>query len=173
MPCDADGNFLPPNTPPPPEVHPPPTDWSPFQSRVEFELAELLFTQTEMSNAQFDRLMELWATDAAREGKEPPFSGSREFQGVIDSIEGGVEWKRFEVRYNGELPDSEVPNWMVEPLEVYYRDPKAVLLNILQNRSFDDEFKYSPYREYKNMKRQWSEFMSGNWVWDQAVRISI
>lgn len=124
-----------------------------------------------MSNAQFNRLMELWATDAAREGKEPPFGGSREFQAIIDSIEGSAEWKRFEVKYNGELPDGPVPSWMTQPVEVYYRDPKAVLHGILRNRTFDDEFKYVPYREYRNMKRHWSEFMSGNWSWDQAVCI--
>lgn len=125
-----------------------------------------------MSNAQFNRLMELWATDTACQGKEPPFHDSKEFQAIIDSIEGGAEWKRFEVKYNGELPDGPVPNWMTQPLEVYYRDPKAVLHGILQNRTFDDEFKYVPYREYKNLKRHWSEFMSGNWAWDQAVCIN-
>ena len=169
VPCDIDGNFLPPNTPPPPIAQQSPMDWLPFQSRVEFELAELLFTQTEISNTQFDHLMGLWAADAARDGREPPFGGSKEFQATIDSIEGGAEWKRFEVKYGGELPAGEVPNWMTQPLEVYYRDPKTVLHNILKNRSFDDEFNYTPYREYKNLKRQWSEFMSGNWVWDQAV----
>jgi hypothetical protein len=125
-----------------------------------------------MSNAQFDRLMELWAADTAREGREPPFGGSREFQATIDLVEGGVEWKRFEVKYSGELPKGKVPNWMTQPFEVYYRNPKAVLHNILRNETFDDEFKYAPYREYKNTKRHWSEFMSGNWVWDQAVCVA-
>ena len=169
VPCNINGDFLPPNTPPPPTVQPPPTNLSPFESRVEFELAELLFTQTEMSNTQFNNLMELWAADAARDGREPPFGGSREFWAIIDSIEGGVEWKRFEVKYSGELPNGPVPNWMTQPLEVFYRDPKTVLHKILKNRTFDDKFTYTPYREYKNMKRHWSEFMSGNWAWDQAV----
>jgi hypothetical protein len=109
-PCDINGDFLPPNTPSPPIVQPPQTDWSPFESRIEFKLAELLFTQTEMSNAQFDHLMELWAADAARDGRGPPFGGSREFWTIIDSIEGGAEWKRFEVKYGGELPDGKVPS---------------------------------------------------------------
>lgn len=168
-PCDINGKFLPANAPSPPIVQPPPTDWSPFESRVEFELAELLFSQTEMSNTQFDHLMELWAADAARDGRGPPFGGSREFRTIIDSIEGGAEWKQFEVKYNGELPDGNVLNWMTQPLEVYYRDPKTVLHNMLKNKTFEGEFNYAPYREYKNLKRHWSEFMSGNWAWDQAV----
>ena len=49
-PCDINGNFLPANAPSPPIVQPPPTNWLPFELCVEFELAELLFTQTEMSN---------------------------------------------------------------------------------------------------------------------------
>ena len=75
--------------------------------------------------------MELWAADAARDGRGPPFGGGREFQTIIDLIEGGAEWKWFEVKYNRELPDGNVLNWMTQPLKVYYCDPKTVLHNML------------------------------------------
>ena len=47
-PCDADGYNLPPGTPPSPSParkH----DWTPFTDRIEFELADFLFTKVRNS----------------------------------------------------------------------------------------------------------------------------
>src|SRR5882762_2155346 len=43
MPCDSNGNFIDPSTPPPP--HRPnndPNDWTPYESQLDFEIAEFL-----------------------------------------------------------------------------------------------------------------------------------
>ena len=56
-PCDSEGIFLPAGTPPSSAENRPRGDWAPFNSRDEFELADLLFTQTEMSRGQVDELI--------------------------------------------------------------------------------------------------------------------
>jgi hypothetical protein len=73
QPCDKDGNILPPGTPPVPRVHPPPTDWTPFRSRIEFETAEFLFKKDQMSAGGINELMGLWAASNVKFGGLAPF----------------------------------------------------------------------------------------------------
>jgi hypothetical protein len=58
-PCNQSGNFLPNNLPPPPISNDP--DWYPFESRLSFELAELIFEKAEMSAGEIDQLLNIWA----------------------------------------------------------------------------------------------------------------
>lgn len=43
--------------------------------------------------------------------------------------------------------------------------------NILANPTYKDEIDYVPFREYdiSDDKRQWKDFMSADWAWQQAV----
>lgn len=168
--CDAQGNYLPRSTPPPPPEAKLPTDWTPFQSRVEFETADLLFRETEMSNRNTDTLFDLWAADVLHHKRQPPFADHDDLHEVLDSITAGdAPWHSFQVGYNGELPGTDVPNWMSGKYDVFYRDPRLVVENILANPEFDGHFDYAPYRQFADNKRRWSDFMSGNWCWKQAV----
>ena len=59
---------------------------------------------------------------------------------------------------------------MKKEYEVWYRDPLAILKNQLSNPDFDQKFHTTPYREYnKNGEQVWSDLLSGNWAWKQAV----
>jgi hypothetical protein len=46
--------------------------------------------------------------------------------------------------------------------------------NILANPDYKDEIDYVPFREYdtSDSTRRWKDFMSGDWAWQQAVRLS-
>ncbi|KAF9642382.1 hypothetical protein BDM02DRAFT_3071338, partial [Thelephora ganbajun] len=55
------GAPIPPNTPPEVLTIKADDDWSPFRSRAGFELAEFMFTDTELSLGKIDKLLELWA----------------------------------------------------------------------------------------------------------------
>ncbi|KAL4260465.1 hypothetical protein AB1N83_010434 [Pleurotus pulmonarius] len=59
-PCDVNGNYLPPNTPPPPRAPAAPDDWAPFDSQQQFELADLLFRKVQMSATNIDELLSIW-----------------------------------------------------------------------------------------------------------------
>jgi hypothetical protein len=172
-PCDRNGNYLEPGTPPPPFDNPAPTDWSPFSSRIEFETAEFLYKRNQMSAGDIDTLLELWAATLIDAGAAPPFSGHRELYKTIDDAKvGEVPWESFHVCYEGDVPGaaSEPPSWMISDFEVWYRNPHDVVKNMLANRDFDNEMDAAPYRDYDTEgSRQYQHFMSGDWAWRQAV----
>jgi len=170
MPCDEGGNFLFADTPPPEETVD--NSWAPFHSRDEFELADLLFRRAEMSKSNIDDLLCIMKTRAAGEGGEAPFKNCAELYSTIDSItEGEVSWDSFTIQYNGPRPTTNVPEWMDEKYQVFYRNPREVVRSMLANKAFDGNFDYTPYRQYENGQRVWCDFMSGNFAWKQAVRM--
>ncbi|KAI0059028.1 hypothetical protein BV25DRAFT_1871690 [Artomyces pyxidatus] len=173
-PCDSEGNYLPPNTDPPPRHPLPPTDWTPFNNRVEFETADFLFKTVQMSQKNVTFLMDLIAAMLLQYGGTPPFSSSKDMLSVLDSIPlGDTAWSSFTMSYTGERPEGDVPSWMLAEYEVWYRNPSDVLANCLDNPSFKDEMTYSPYREYgSDGRRRLKDLNSGNWSWRQADLIA-
>ncbi|KAH9980447.1 hypothetical protein BJV77DRAFT_1062620 [Russula vinacea] len=141
-PCDREGNFLPPNTPPPPRRNSDPDDWTPYRNRL-----------TQMSASNIDTLFDLWASTLLEHNLTPLFANHSDLYGAIDSTPlGDVPWQRSSLRYAGEVPDGDVPQWMSLEYEFWF-----VTHLIVQNMIFDD----SGSRKYKN-------FMSGDWAWEEA-----
>lgn len=172
-PCDAEGNFLPEGTLPAQAESRTPGDWAPFNSRDEFELADLLFTRTEMSHTQINELMQIWGARSALEGGTTPFTDSKDLHSTIDAIEeGDAPWYSFKVGYDGDRPLGKVPSWMDDSHQVFYRDPRQVVRVLLGNHKFNGDFDYVPYREYEDGERKWGDFMSGSFCWKQAVRLT-
>ncbi|KAG1849689.1 hypothetical protein DFJ58DRAFT_716906 [Suillus subalutaceus] len=165
-PCDVNGVYLPPGAPPPPPENLATDDWTPFRNRTEFEMAEFLYKHNQMPAGQIDRLLDLWASTLAKHNDNPPFADHRDLYHVIDSSPfGDVPWQCF--------TDEDKP-WMDDEYEVWFRDPCEVARNMLANSTYANEIDYCPYREYstEGNKRQWKDFMSGDWVWDQADKIT-
>lgn len=76
--------------------------------------------------------------------------------------------------YSGDRPSGpDTPLWMREKHEVWFRDPREIMHGILGNPEFSGSIDYIPYRDFINRKRRWSEFMSGDWAWHQAVRLAL
>lgn len=147
----------------------------PFTSRAEFELADFLYRRDQMSGKKIDDLMDIWAAFNDNDGlgnSGPPFANSKDLYDTIDAIEAGdVAWQSFSVKYDGDIPEgSTPPTWKTSAFEVWFRDPLKVMEGQLGNRDFKSELDFAPKRVFaKNGKRQYSDFMSGNWAWDQAV----
>ncbi|KAG1856432.1 hypothetical protein F4604DRAFT_1883125 [Suillus subluteus] len=171
-PCDKHGNFLPDGTPPPPTTEPKSCDdWTPFRNHVEFETAEFLYIQNQMPANQADRLLNLWATTLLKHGESPPFADHQDLYATIDSIPlGEVKWQGFSCTYSDEKPDGSYPPWMDGSYDVWYRDPREVVRNMLANPAYSDEMDYRPYREYSTDgdERQFRDLMSADWAWEQA-----
>lgn len=126
-----------------------------------------------MSASQIDAILHLWSVSLAGSGTLPPFQNHKEMYKTIDrTLHGDIPWSSFSLRYDGEKPPDDVPSWMDATYEICYRDPRAVVHEILAHPKFKDDMDYKPYRKYnrKSMKRQWQDFMSGDWAWSQAVR---
>ncbi|KAG1893112.1 uncharacterized protein F5891DRAFT_963491 [Suillus fuscotomentosus] len=174
-PCNTDGIFLLPGTPPPPLENVATGDWTPFRNRTEFETAEFLYMQNQMPAGQINRLLDLWASTLAKHGDKPPFADHRDLYDIIDNSPfGDVNWQNFTVTYDGERPEDGTKPWMDDKYEVWFRDPREVVRNMLANPTYASEVDYCPYREYSTEgdKHQWKDFMSGDWAWDQADEIA-
>ena len=172
LPCDADGVFLPPGAcaqPPPAKEK---TDWTPFASCVSFKLATLIFKDAELSHSHVDRLMDLWTASMIEAGGVAPFASGEDLLDQIDQIKlGHVPWRSFTAAYShNQPPSSDSPLWMREEYNVWFRDPRKIVHGILGNPEFSNGIDYIPYRDFTDGKRRWSEFMSGDWAWEQAVR---
>jgi len=88
-PCDENGNYLPPGTPPPPCPTAAPGDWNPFEDEVQFKVADFLYRQEEMSQGNINHLLELWALSLMKHGSVGPFDSYKDIYNRIDAIEEG------------------------------------------------------------------------------------
>jgi hypothetical protein len=175
--CNEAGEFIDPKAPPPAFTTKSSSDWTPYRNRLEFETAEFLFTKTQMSAGNIDKLLHLWGITLAVHGDDPPFADHRDLYNVIDStLTGELPWESFRLEYAGDRSEGEAP-WMNKEYDVFYRDPREVVRNMLGNPDFKDELDFTPYREWEERpdgshNRRWRDFMSGDWAWDQAVNNS-
>ncbi|KAJ7928693.1 hypothetical protein B0H13DRAFT_2228890 [Mycena leptocephala] len=162
-----EGNFLDPNSPPPSRDRPPSDDYSPYAGREDFDLSDLLYRRVQMSAGAIDELMQNWA---ARPGaSDPPFTDHTDLYNTIDATEiGHVPWESFIVRYNQPLAPGEVTPWKTQDYIVHFRDPRLVLQQQLANPDFKSEMDFAPKRVFVGERREYEDFMSGNWAWKQA-----
>ncbi|KAG1724210.1 uncharacterized protein EDB91DRAFT_1255351 [Suillus paluster] len=154
-PCDATGQFLEDGASPMPPPSKSPDDWTPYRDRVEFETAEFLYTRNQMSAGDINVLLDLWAATLLKHNDKPLFADCCDLHKTIDSTPvGDVKWQSFRVQYTG------------EKLENNYTTVDGSISQCLMD--------YQPYREFltDNNERQWQDFMSGDWAWNQADIIS-
>jgi hypothetical protein len=172
IPCDSEGYDLPPNAPPPPTEPADTNDYFPFKNEEEFQLANFLFSRVQMSAGNTTVLMDLWAAIQQADNIEanPPFKNAKDLYDTIDSIPlGDTPWEGFKVKYDGEIPQH-APSWMKKEYEVWYRNPLEVMEAQIGNPDFANEMDYAPKEVCgRNKKRQYTDLMSGQWAWDQAV----
>lgn len=170
--CDEQGNDIPLDARPP--LRPSdrgPADWTPYTDRVEFEVADFLYRRNQMSGGDIDFIFGLWAASLAPYSDTSPFANHIDMYDAIDSTPlGDVPWQSFSSRYNGTLPEDDVPpEWMTSEYDVWFRDPRLLIHNIISNPDFKDEFDYAPVQEYSDGAHRFQDFMSGDWCWKQAV----
>ncbi|PPQ73084.1 hypothetical protein CVT24_009448 [Panaeolus cyanescens] len=169
LPCDAEGRFLPPDSPPlPTQLPSAPDDYSPFDSRASFELADLLYRENQMSASQINKLMEIFA--ATMDTNDPPFFGKDDLYATIDSIQhGDAPWKSFSLSYSGEIAPNDTTPWKTKEFDVWYRDPHTVLQHQLANPDFSGEMDFAPKVVMDDYgTRRYCDMMSGQWAWRQA-----
>ncbi|CDO78171.1 hypothetical protein BN946_scf184918.g2 [Trametes cinnabarina] len=126
-----------------------------------------------MSGSKIDELMQLWACTLPPD-HDPPFANHEHLYAMIDAISlGEVPWQTFSITYNGPVPDGPMPSWMVREYDVWFRDPRLVLHNQYSNPDFAGHMDWSPKRLHLgDGKRQYKDFMSGDWAWEQADLIA-
>lgn len=145
-------------------------DWSPFDSEVQFSLADLLYRRAELSTTNIDTLLELWARSLADFDVSAPFRSYQEMLSMIDlSMHGDVPWQCLVTGVSEDI-DEHAPSWMQTSYEVWYRDPNAVVSMMLDNPDFEGQFDLCPYIDIDtDGNRRWSNVMSGNIAWRRCV----
>ncbi|KAJ7484562.1 hypothetical protein FB451DRAFT_1555053 [Mycena latifolia] len=167
-PCDRDGKFVLPNTPPPPRERPGPDDFAPYAGRGDFDLADLLYRRVQMPAGAINELMQLWAARPESAG-DPPFADHEDLYSTIDATEiGHVPWESFSVRYNKPIAPGDETPWKTQDYVVHFRDPRQVLHQQLANPDFKSEMDFAPKQVFVDGSREYEDFMSGNWAWQQA-----
>src|ERR1700733_3244141 len=118
--------------------------------------------------------LDLWLAATLKAGDDTPlpWSSAEEMYKTIDSIqEGDAPFKTICFKYSGPIC-SNSPRWMTETYELC-RDSRALLLNQIVTTDFADAFDYKPYHQFDHVgDRVWSNLMSGDWAWKEAVRNS-
>ena len=127
-----------------------------------------------MSQTNIDLLLSIWSATLAPHNDEPPITGVRDLHTQIDAIDlGSVPWKSSTIQYQGRRPEnSAAPQWMDDEYQLWYRDPRKVIHDILGNPDFTMALDYIPYHDLQDGKCSYRDFMSGNWSWNQCVRPS-
>jgi hypothetical protein len=103
-----------------------------------------------------------------------PWLSMEKMYETIDQIQAGPAlFCSHHFQYNGPMPPT-LPKWMLETYELYARDPRLVLQQQLAMPEFTDKFNPIPYHRFKSTRdRVFSNLMSGDWAWDQAVMHSL
>ena len=172
-PCNADGQDLPPNSAPsPPADGDPDKPWYPFNSRAQFELADLVYRRDEMPAGRIDDLMDIFA--ALDANGTPPYANHEELYGCIDAISPERTWQCLSFTHADASTimdgDSSVPAWKKGTYDMWIRDPKSLVQRQLSNPEIKDFIDYAPRQVFgSNHQRVWSDFMTGNWAWEQCV----
>ena len=176
LPCEEDGTplrVLNPETPPTiPRQRPDTGNWTPYKNRIAFELADFLYRREQMSAGNIDILLKLWTASLACHGESPPFSDHQDLYNTIDATPiGGVPWQCITLSYDGPLPE-QPPLWMRSEYTIWFRDPLLLFKIMLETTGFNGLFDYVPYQQYDSKgKHRYEHFMSGNWVWKQAISV--
>ncbi|MDB4873418.1 MAG: hypothetical protein JWL97_4422 [Gemmatimonadales bacterium] len=90
-----------------------------------------------MSAGNINDLLELWAASLTMTDIEPPFWKATDLYDTIDQTPlGDVAWRSFALlplQYNGHRPVENCPLWMQAKYDVWFRDPRTLVHNLLSN----------------------------------------
>jgi Plavaka transposase len=148
--------------------------WHPFEDRLAFDWAVHHFVELQSSEAQINHGLDMWLASTIKSGSKDgiPWRSAKELYATIDAVQqGSAPWKTYKFRYTGPMPCTP-PKWMLETYELCARDSRQVLHEQLLTTDFDGKFNYTPYRQFNGKgDRVWSNLMSADWAWRQAVRL--
>jgi hypothetical protein len=126
-----------------------------------------------MSAGGINCLLTLWAASLAVHNDKPPFANAAHMYNTIDSTPlGDVPWESVTLKYSGIQPEDDIPSWKEADYDVWFRDPRTLIRNILSNPDLKSNFDLVPLQERTaDGTHRFHNFMSGNWAWKQAVSL--
>ena len=102
---------------------------------------------------------------------ESLFKNHKDLCNTINAFKlGEVPWKSTPLGYQAKILDSQVPEWMTVKYELFYRNPRNVIRNMISDTTFKFVFDYIPYQDFdEDEDQQYGNLMSGDWAFHQAV----
>ncbi|KAG2054967.1 hypothetical protein BDR06DRAFT_982212 [Suillus hirtellus] len=169
-----------------PQYQPQPMEHHHFNNNISQQPDTDVDSRSDSNNAPplgayfFNELMYIWAKvngSEGRSGKPPPYANKKDLYDTIDMIyQGNVPWQSFTVQHgdtNSLTGDPSAPQWKLAEYDTWFWDPCMLLCNQLSNPDFKDGFDHAPHQVYgNNHERVFSDFMSGNWAWNQCNELS-
>lgn len=118
-----------------------------------------------------EKALDLWAASVLESGGTSPWRTTADLYATIDEIQhGDAPWKSYSICYDGPLPSGTPPKWMTRTYELCVRDSRQVLHQQFATPEFKDKMNLTPYRQFNRAgKRVFTNLMSGDWAWKQAV----
>ena len=144
----------------------------PFESRAEFDFSYYHFVEAQSPAAGIDKALDIWTATVMEFGRDAPWNNAAKFYKTIDAIQhGDSPWKTYCIQYQGPRPLGTPPKWMTETYSLCTRDSRRVLQHQLATTQFEGKINLVPYRQFDSKRqRVWSNLMSVDWAWSQAVR---
>ncbi|KIK72963.1 hypothetical protein PAXRUDRAFT_21387 [Paxillus rubicundulus Ve08.2h10] len=113
QPHDMNGKFLADGTPPR-LLHEKSSDnWGSYWNRLEFKLANFVYTRNQMPATQINVLLDIWAASLLEDL----------YKTINNTTLGNVQWDNFSIQYTSDHPPEVVTSWMNDVYEVYFQDP--------------------------------------------------
>jgi hypothetical protein len=148
--------------------------WNPFEDRLAFDWAYYHFTELQSSEREVNKGLDLWRAAILKAGDDTPlpWSSADKMNQTIDAIqEGDAPFETIRFKYAGPIR-ANPPAWMTETYELCTRNSRNLLHHQLATTDFASTFNPVPYRQFDHTgERVWSNLMSGDWPWAEAVRI--
>ena len=83
---------------------------------------------------------------------------------------GNVTWQSFSIRYDGDVPEGTVPQWMTSEYDVWFCDPHTIIKNMIDSPDYNHHIDVALLWIFNsNGTRVYQNFMSGDWAWEEAV----
>lgn len=179
IPVSKEGFPLPKYTrPQPPETLDSENPFTPFADRLEHDFAHHHFVKAQSSASKIAEALDLWMAQRIQaaqstEVDDVPWKTANDMYQTIDQIQHGhTPFRTYYFKYSGPRP-IDPPSWMLQTYELCLRDSRAVIHHQLANQEFAKEFHAAPYQQFQaDGDRVWSNVMSGEWAWNEAVRIA-
>jgi hypothetical protein len=103
---------------PPARDTPQPGDWTPFDSKAQFEIANLLYHRAEASASNIDSLFEIWARSVHEFDALAPFKDHNDMYLTINSsVLRDVPWQCMVTNVPKDV-DERVASWMCTSYKV-------------------------------------------------------
>ena len=177
LPCNQDGKFLHQHAWPPPPAAPDATEdnaYHPFKDWLAFDWAHYHVTELQSSAWEINKGLDLWLASNLKAVQDTPLPSSsvEEMYQTINAIqEGDTPFETIQFKTVGPICPN-TPAWMTATYELCTWNPQTLLHHQLATTEFADTFDPRPSRQFKHAGDcVWSNLMSGNFVWNEAVRI--